>query len=171
MNNAGKHHRSPAIETLLAQQRERHRRDFPDSTNALRQQELLRLRNRPDPAFQDIIASEQEMAVLGSFRIAPARIRARYEERNRGYEGGYALPVRYQDELDDSMRGTEGGLESARDYVRHYRHTNDDGAWPTDDPEAEIEGIDDVHRAEGWLLANQVAEAERDALKDALEMA
>ena len=171
MNNAGKHHTSPTIEALLAQQRERHRRDFPDSTNALRQQELLRLRNRPDPAFQDIIAREQEMAVLGHFRIAPARIRARYEERNRGYEGGYALPVRYQDELDDSMEASKLSVESARDYVRHFRHTNDDGAWPTDDPEAEIEGIDDVHEREGWVLAHQVAEAERDALKDLLEMA
>ena len=169
MNNAGKHHTSPAIETLLAEQRERHRRDFPDSTNALRQQELLRLRKRPD--LQDMIASEQERAVLGSFRIAPARIRARYEARNAGYEGGYALPIRYQDELDDSAEATGLAVESARDYVRHFRHTNDDGAWPTDDPEAEIEGIDDVHEREGWVLAHQVAEAERDALKDLLEMA
>ena len=171
MNNAGKHQRTPAVEALLAEQRERYRRDFPDSTNALRQQELLRLRNRPDPAFQEIIASEQEMAVLGNFRIAPAFIRARYEERNRGYEGGYALPIRYQDELDDSMEAAELSVETAKDYIRHFRQTNDDGAWPTDDPNAEVEGFDDVREAENWHLAHRVAEAERDALKDLLEMA
>ena len=171
MNNAGKHQISPAIERLLEEQRARHRRDFPDSTNALRQQELLRLRNRPDPAFQEIIASDQERAVLGSIRIAPDFIRARYEENNRGYEGGYALPIRYQDELDFSMEGAGLPVEEAEDYIRHFRQTNDDGAWPTDDPNAEVEIFDDLREAKNWQLAHRVAEAERDAMKDLLEMA